>query len=336
MGKFEEALEKLKALVEVDKEFLNRLGGTLHLEYVAGIICPVLRGVLDDLCRRIEERHKIEYSPQDQVHVTHYTSIAALVSMFQDASRDNGQSSLRLYDSEHLNDPNEGNYITQNLPQKHKWLEQTDVRHAYMASFMLPKNEEDVSNNLVYWRTYGMGGEGCSLSLRAPLSRLRKVFYGSEKVKRTAKELWPVLDLLGPLLEANNPSLRKCIQEKLAETVWEPLEKIRYLYKGEAYEYENECRFVILQSDIEKDDICFEYQDRNNSPARIRHYYEHKDLCITRLLPSGSLVTLGPCVPYRENVRYCIETLKSRIASKHKTAGFGPEIRVSEISYRRT
>ena len=64
----------------------------------------------------------------------HYTSVAALVSMIQDASQKAGKakepeleltvgdkkSLRRLYDSVHLNDPDEGNYLTSNmnLPKK--------------------------------------------------------------------------------------------------------------------------------------------------------------------------------------------------------------------------
>ena len=116
----------------------------------------------------------------------------------------------------------------------------------------------------------------------------------------------------------------------MAEVVWESLERIRYLYKNEAYEYENECRFVVAESNIlDKDKICFEYQDRNNSPARIRHYYEHEELGIKKLLVTGSSITLGPCVPYPYNMGYYLERLMQQVDL------YGPKIKTSKIPYRK-
>ncbi len=244
-------------------------------------------------------------------------------------------SSLRLYDSVHLNDPTEGNYFTlKNLPQKYDWLGEKDVNHAYIASFINPPNsnqEKKMSDDLVFWRAYGQEGEGCSLSIPVLCSRLQKVIYGLAGVKRTIKDLRSILDLLDPLVKSNNSSVRKSMQEKLAETIWQSLERFRYLYKSLAYKHERECRFVLLESDIEdKNNICFEYQDRNNSPARIRHYYEHEDFHIEKLLDSRSSITLGPCVPYRSNVRNCIEALLERANL------YGPRIKPSKISYRKS
>ena len=329
-------MEKLKIAVESVQDYFKK-PENYDLEPLVSLatakVCPVLEQALKDLCLQIEERHKVKSSEEENKFIIHYTSIAVLVSMLQNASKSDKSSSLQLYDSVHLNDPDEGNYLALNLlSPKYDWLGKTDVRHAYVASFILPKSK-DMSDDLVFWKTYGREGEGCSLSVRAPLPELREVFYGPEKenVKYTVKELQSVLELLDPLVEIDNPLVRESIREKLAETIWKSLEKIRYLYKSEAYEYESECRFVILESEIEdKNNIRFEYQERNNSPARIRHYYEHKALQIKKLLESGSSITLGPCVPYRDNVLDCIKTLKDRVE------GIGPEIKTSDIRYRKS
>ena len=349
MEKFEEVKEKLKAKVKGAKEYFKK-SEDLALEYVNQVVVPVLQDVLNDLCLQIEDRHKVGVAENEREKlVIHYTSIAAFVSMLQDVSKKNperkekkekeheheptpGEPSLRLYDSVHLNDPEEGNYLIRSLPQKYNWLEKKDVRHAYIASFILPNDEkEDMSDNLVFWRTYGQEGEGCSLSLHAPLPGLREVFYGpeEERVKRTVNELRSVLDLLDPLVEIDRPSIRESIQEKLAEAIWNPLERIRYLYKNKAYKHEKECRFVVIEPD--KNKICFEYQARSNSPSRIRHYYEHEALQIKKLMKSSdSSITLGPCVPYRDNVENCILTLKKRV----ERLDFA--IKHSDILYRKS
>ena len=331
MGKFEEALEKLKIAVTGGRELLDK-SRSLPEEYATEIVGPPLSNALEDVCLQIEDRHKISEAESEQNNrVIHYTSICALVSILQDASEGDKQSSLRLYDSVHFNDPDEGNYLSGNLLEKHVWLGKTDVRHAYISSFITPDSEEDVPehDNLVYWRTYGREGAGCSLSLTVPHSRLQKVLYGPSGVKSAVAELLPILDLLDPLVGINNSSISENAKKQLAGVVWKSLERIRYLYKSQAYKYEHECRFVLLESDIgDKGKISIECQDQN-SPMRLRHYYEHKDLQIRNLLKSGSWVTLGPCVPYCDNVRYCLETLK-------KKAGLYPEIKCSKITYRKS
>ena len=342
MDKSKEALDKLGGFVKGGREYLDK-SGTLPASYVTKIVGQALQDVLK---YSIEAHHKVDETESDEeLYVIHYTSIAALVSMLQDASKKEqeckekvgrdkkpeleptagkNKSLWRLYDSAHLNDPDEGKYLTDNLnlPDKYHWLGKKDVCRAYITSFILP-NSEDVSKELVYWRTYGKEGWGCSLSLCVPRSRLQRVHYGPEKVDLTVKKLRSVLDLLDPLVEVGDP----LILEILTKTVWESLESIRYLYKNNVYEYEHECRIIVVESNIpDKDKICFEYQDRNNSPALLRHYYEHEDLQIKDLMKSGSLVTLGPCVPYRDDVHYCIETLKKR-------AKVGLEIETSKIPY---
>ena len=239
----------------------------------------------------------------------------------------------RLYDSVHLNDPDEGNYFVRNLnlPPKYNWLGKKGVSHAYIASFVLPKKKKDMSDNLIFWQMYGQEGEGCSLSLPVPRSRLRRVRYGTAALKSTVEMLMRILDSLEPLLSIGKASLRESVREKLAETVWKSLERIRYLYKSGAYKHENECRFVVAESDIpDKDKIFFEDQNLNDSPIRIKHYYEHEDLEIKTLLATGSSIRLGPRVPHAENVCYFLNTLRQRAGLAHQ------EIKISKIPYQKS
>ena len=354
MGKSEEAMEKLKVAVGGSHDYLKK-SEKFALQYVTEIVCPPLRDVLKDLCLRIEERHKVDGSESEKnIFVVHYTSIANLVSMLQDASKeqerkdkeseiqgqdlepdptpDDKNSLWRLYDSVHLNDPEEGSFLIRNLPKKYDWLRKREESHAYIASFILPKTKKDMSNNLVFWRTYGKEGEGCSLSLRAPRGRLQRVLYDITEVKRTAKVLKPVLDSLEPLVRIRKLSICEGVQKILAGVVWEYLEKIRYLYKSEAYDHENECRSVVAEKDIQdKDRIRFEDQDRKIDPAHVRHYYELKDLAINKLLVTGSVITLGPCVSHPYNVEYYLKTLLRRANLE-----FGPIIKTSKIAYRKS
>ena len=356
MEKYKEALGNLKAAVNHHQEYLEK-SETLALAYVNDMVCPALRGVLRGLHLRIEERHKVD--EKKERFVIHYTSIAALVSMLQDASKEpehedkekerenkepereptasHKKSSWRLYDSMHLNDPEEGSLLIRNLPRKYDWLlGKREESHAYIASFIMPDSiikRDDLRDDLAFWCVYGMDGEGCSLLLQVPCKRLQKVLYGVMKVKYTVKLLRPVLDSLEPLVRIRKLSIRERVRKILSWVVWEYLEKIRYLYKSEAYKRESEYRFVVAESDIsDKDKICFKDRDQANSPARIRHYYVDEDLGleVKNLLVTGSLITLGPCVSHPYNVKFSLKTLMRRANL------YGPEIKFSEIPYRKS
>ena len=324
MEKSEEVLEKLKEVLDKSQEYLK--SENLASSYVDQMVCPALRDVLNNLCiYKVEEPESEENN-----FVIHYTRITALVSMLKDARNRDKKFSFRLYDSVHLNDPDEGEYFTRNfnLPRtkKYAWLGKKDLGHAYIASFIIPDSKEDMSDKLLFWRTYGEEGEGCSLSLPIPRSKLQKVLYGPRCLTRAVKELKSVLDLLNPLIINNNP----LIQEYLATTVWESLGRIRYLHKDDAYEYEKECRFVITELDVpDKDEIFFDDKDLNNSPIRIRHYYEHEDLEIINLLATGSSVRLGPRVPHPDNICYYLNALRQRAGLTSQ------EIKISKIPYRK-
>ena len=347
MSNTDEKMEKLKAQVTAglqhfkkNPEYLER-NPEQGMLYVAEIVFPALKDVLKDLCREIENRHRLEeLESRTKVSVIHYTSIATLVSLLQNAPKEienastGRNASLRLYDSAHFNDPDEGKYFYRNLKlvNGQELLRTSNAHHAYIASFIRPdakKTERDASDDLVYWRTYGKEGEGCSLKLTVPGCRLWKVRYGADEVKCPDRLLKSVWDTLYPLIGINGQPIID-VQEKLAGIVVRLLEKIQYLFKDKAYQYENECRFVIPESETDRNKICFEYGGQCNTPTRIRHYYEDKDLEIEEILGSGSLITLGPCVPYPENVRYYLETLLQK-AELHNT-----EIKISKIRYRKS
>ena len=344
MNETEEKMEKLQELVKAGPEYLEK-NFELGMQYVTDSVVPALKDVLKDLCLEIEEHHKLDKPEEGKENfVIHYTSIATLVSMLQNAlknkkdvsederesSKDEQSASLRLYDSIHFNDPDEGEFFDRNLPKKYDWLIKKEESHAYIASFIILDKKRNMSDDLVFWRTYGKEGEGCSLKLRIPSCQLRKILYGADKIKRTGRLLRPVLDTLNPLINIRKRSIKEDVQEKLAEAIWEFLARIRYLYKDKAYEYEQECRFVIPELNADKDKICFEYNQQNNASTRIRHYYEDDALKIENILTTDSLITLGPCVPYRYNMRYYLKSL----LEKNKLAG--PEIKLSEISYRKS
>ena len=346
MNEKERKIQTLEELVEQALEYFEK-GYELSSGYLTEYVAPMLKDILKDLCPKIEELHKFGEAEEEK-SVIHYTSINTLMSMLN-ASINGQDASLRLYASVHFNDPEEGNYLIHNLlpPNNDEsnylvrnqnmlgtcgWSDPTHATHAYIASFIIlpdSNDKENMSDNLVFWRTYGKEGEGCSLELRIPSCRLRKVFYGVAEMECTEQILHPVLNALSPLTSITKRLIREDVREKLADIFCESLEGIRYLYKSESYKYERECRFVIPELDADKDKICFEYQEQNNSTPRIRHYCEDEALAIKKILPSFSSITIGPCVPYCSDVSNCLEILKRRAGI------YGPEIKTSKIPYRK-
>lgn len=293
-------------------------------------LVPVLSAVLDDLCSAIEQFHILSDTgapDSNPAYVIHYTSVAAVVSMLQAQAGLASGNTLRLYDSAHFNDPDDGNRLVRHLIQSRRfdWLRPGTKTPAYVASFMIPDYDPDLaSDNLVFWRTYGREGEGCSLKLRTPSEHVRRVLYTREELERTSNLLCPVLDILDAFMNAAETSITQMVRE----VIWGSLGRIWYLYKSPAYQYERECRFVIPRTEIADDRILFDYRHEGPSSGRLRHYCEDAALSLPAILGSGSSITIGPAVADRDDLKQSLELLKKR-------AGIGAEVRCSEISYRR-
>ena len=304
--------------------------------YIEQKILPLLQGALADILPAIKRRHEVH---SDRINHRaagiHYTTIGVLMQMLQ-RQQCTTPTTLRLYDSMHLNDPDEGNYLPRSisgespfawLGARRQLLHQDETSGtvdeiAYMASFIAG---DTASDNLVFWRTYGREGKGCSILYSVEARYLQQILYGNG-VKKTIELLRPILESLAPIVAANGES----IHDLLAATVWSSLRSILYLYKSTAYAYEDERRYVLPSSEVDPADIYYEYQDTPFGMPRIRHYLERPELSINELLPSGSIITIGPCVPQPNHVRRRLSSIASRALAGQ------PEIRLSEISYRQT
>ena len=304
--------------------------------YIEREVLPLLRGALADVLPNIKQRHEVQAdSANGKAAGVHYTTIGVLMQLLQSQGRAT-PGTLRLYDSMHLNDPDEGNYLPRRISAESQFawladrldlLERDEVDSpvneiAYMTSFVAG---DKASDNLVFWRTYGLEGRGCSIVCSLEPKNLQQVLYGGD-VTQTIDLLRPILTPLTPIVAAND----EFIAALLAATVWSSLRRVLYLYKSRAYAYEDERRCVLPSSEVKPEDICYEYQDEPFGMPRIRHYLERSDLSINGLLPSGSLITIGPCVPQPNHVRRRLSTIANRALEGQ------PEIRPSEIPYRLT
>ena len=325
-------IDRLKQSVT---EAARYLGGSLSDSARKALtegVCPLLSESLEEISGVLRD-----HANTGDAFVIHYTSFGVLTSMLD---RLVGQSpvSLRAYDSVHVNDPNEGNYLTRFVLEDHAWLLRNEMRHAHVTSFVAHSDSKDMADNLVFWREYGRDGEGCSLCVPVgrgqtsgiPSTSLWHVRYGDQRAKASASQINQVLRELQPLFSIGDRETIQHTQRILASVVWTFLDGVRYLYKSDAYDYEKELRFVLTPQNSARKDVSFEYDSQATQPPRIRHYVEHEDLELKKnLLITGSVITLGPSLHYPENLRYYLQETLQRANM------LGPEIRISRIPYRR-
>ena len=338
MTNVEVAMNRLASVVDSSNRYISRLGNVeewRHQPLLMDAVIPRLNDVFRARFVQIEECHDLGASEENAKEIIHYTSLDTLICLLHDWKKDQ-ESFLRMYDSFHLNDPEEGRYFTSsvNLTDEFRWLMEERPSHAYVASFVIPEDNKDQElgdeDNLQYWLAYGQQGIGCSIRFPVRHNRFQRVLYGKQSVNRAMErlDLQSICNCLEPLTKSTVRSFRDAARRKLAETVWMKLARIRYLYKDEAYRYEQECRLVRSELDVPEGDVLFDPVGQPASSHRFRHYYHHDDLKIDSLLATDSVITLGPLVPRPDNMKYYITTLlkKGNLS--------GPKIEISKIPYQ--
>lgn len=336
----QELLKNLQLEAEVGKKILMQ--DLARTPYIKDYIVPIiLNQTVADLCAPIiRRRHQATPNiNEQQVECVHYTSINTIVKLLY-SSANQEKNYLRLYDSWHFNDPEEGVYFMRQV----EGVEGFDIKHllynacikpAYIACFVLG-GQDDISDNLLYWRMYGEEGEGCSLKLLVPAERLSKVLYGRDEAKKTGQDLQQLYNDFRPQIqEALSPIIdvfgKESIEAKIDQSFAETLETISFLYKNDNFSYEREVRFVETLDSIKRKgrDIKFDL-DPFLPKEKIRHYYEHEDLASDKVLITDCVITIGPTVNDRDNLFFCLKELQQRADLP------GPEIRLSQVSYRKT
>ena len=323
-------LEQLRALVDAVQYRLGR-DSEIAPRFVEEVLAPQVEGLLRQAFERIDHLHAFESERGNLViHYTRATTVEALLA----GAAARLDPSFRLYDSASFNDPDEGEFFVRNLslPRQHRWILQSNTSHAYVVSFIIPDARLTLSDDLMFWRTYGREGEGCSLVLSIPPSRLRKILYGRQHVQAARGVLLPFLDVLHPLVAGPASPSKALLKTELGAAVWRVLAKVKYLYKSDAYCYERECRVVVPESEAQPKGIEFENEKTNGSIFRIRHYVEDPDLHFREMVATGSRIILGPCIERPDSLRFYFETLK-RLGG---WTGRDPTITKSRIVYRRT
>ena len=347
MSRTEILMDALKRVVsKADSDILQNTPEAAWRKYwyLENVVTRRLDEVLSEKTREIAKLHQYEPVMQENVSndratkfVIHYTSVDTLLAILRERAK--GQESyLRMYDSFHLNDPEEGRYLVPFLKvsDKFSWLTSEPISHAYVASFIIPKNSTSTElgdeDELAYWHSYGHKGKGCSIKIPVRNNQFRRVLYGECHATRTAEllNLEGILDCVDPLMTSKDDELRRLAQRTIPPAISRNLARINFLYKRKAHEYERECRLVRSALDIsDTEEIHFQPVERNDSSHRIRHYYNDDNLKVDNILSTDSVITLGPLVPQPTSMMFYIETLLKKADLIE-----GPTIQTSKIPYQ--
>lgn len=299
-----------KALEEAEKELKD--GNPVSALYRLQEAAP-------KLSTELEDRHRLE-GDDEKVKVVHYTSLETIHALLTEPST----QYLRLYDSVHLTDPQEGWYVFNEieLGQKSRWLE-SPVSHAYIISFFPCKDNADgkTYDHLSHWRAYGDNGRGCSMVVSVPRSQLYAVNYCKNVKDNAAIKLKKFVCVSDQVWDG-------IIDRKKGDSQYDNMLKMfaialksRFLHKHPSYKHEHELRALVAATERS---IETEVRGRH-----IRHYVRNDAFSsMDCLLTSDCRITVGPAVDYQQDVA---ESFRRILTRRGKT---GPKVSVSEIPYR--
>lgn len=269
------------------------------------------------LSAELEDRHRLE-GDSEEVKVVHYTSLETIHALLTEPST----QYLRLYDSVHLTDPQEGRHVFNESRQKSRWLE-SPVSHAYIISFFPWSDSADgkTYDHLSHWRAYGDNGRGCSMVVSVPRTQLYAVNYCKNVKDDAARELSEFVSASDKVWD------EIIIRRKKGEGQYENILKMfatalksRFLHKHPSYKHERELRALVAATEK---NIETEVRGRH-----IRHYVRNDAFKMDGLLTSDCRITVGPAVDHKQDVA---ESFRRILTRRGKT---GPTVSFSEIPYR--
>lgn len=258
--------------------------------------------------------------------VVHYTRLEVLYLILKAQiehahGRSARQGGLRLYDSIHLRDPKEGNFLIEQISEQDllDHLIGTTDPGAYILSVIQtgPAHFRDGSDHLMLWRAYGDDGRGCSITFDYRPDWMHPVRYGDGAAKQAAASIDRVLSVAHSACAGNPSRIAPPLKDALRHLL-----NVRYYYKHGAYDLECEARATSLEIHRTGSVPVFQYRH-----PYIRHYVDHPGLQGVDILNSTTVITLGPSVPEQANaarsVRQMLQDARLR----------GPEVRCSPLPY---
>ncbi|CAK1255133.1 Tetratricopeptide (TPR) repeat (TPR) [Fructobacillus tropaeoli] len=190
----------------------------------------------------------------------------------------NNKFMLRLYNSDYMNDPEEGKFITQGILDNSKNYIDLDQSRIYLAS--LSKIKPFDTKSLPMWNEYGDANKGICLSLKLQTiesvdsntqqlsdslgnnflesnlsdkhveTGVYQVFYENEIKSEVSKVIKDIRTFLTFFYNKTE------IYSTWGNVVLDFLDKIRFLYKSDIYSYEQEIR--VLKEVIDYEDAEYD------------------------------------------------------------------------------
>jgi len=292
------------------------------LEEAVALLVGLLRMKVEEYQKEQSEKMK-EKSNGEKLFLAHYTSVETVFSIIEN------KGELRLYDAFYLNDPKEGRFFSKHLKdalaENYEWLGGIDDTDAFICSFV--GGDKEIGDNLSFWHSYGKGGLGCSVrlsELHSQESVFHPVLYGEESVKNAVTAFVPFFKLGKEVHDRLSLLKESTVRKFFAENFWKAFDEIKFMYKDIAYECEREYRVVrIPNSDKEVN-----YDLKSEGPY-LRKYIADERFGVSKILASGSLVTVGPAV---RKANHMCENLKKFAKGQDV---LGPEFTSSKIPYQK-
>lgn len=267
-------------------------------------------------------------------HLVHYTSLDVLFSILQpSAAVDDNPSGLRLYDTVHANDPEEGMVVTKHWPINPVWgwnidrpdyplsdegLRVSAASPGYTLSFVQSSIQNPMFDHLPFWKEYGSHCKGCSLAI-PPESLCNGQSLGPYRVKYEPgidiPHLYQHLSdaLLKPATDfANNPEFHPDFRDTINVMLIDAMQPFRFLYKDTTYAHEEECRLVVSQPTNPESpqlEVIYEPQPTTDGATKLRHYPLEHLVPPAVLFHSDTIITLGPLVAQPFNAKSVLKHL---------------------------
>jgi TPR repeat protein len=295
---------------------------------------------LFDLVEETRKRHVVKKKGNIKA-AYHFTDFTALTSMLPERPSGKETNRLRLYNFAYMNDPLEGRRLLDEEISETEHLRiffrnEKLESSVYIGSFTLRGDELDL------WRAYGRDGKGVCIATpleefdRNPtreehggeVVEVSSIEENNEYVPMTLYAIHYKSEQIISALTKLNPVLIRILdkKEKIKEgsdlidrIVREIIGRIRFLYKNEQYQSEQEARLLV---DFNISFELLKFDERN--PSRI--FVESPIFLFTN---KGSEIIFGPTVPEKTIVELNIKYRLARNPMLQNT-----EVKQSKVPYR--
>ena len=267
-------------------------------------------------------------------HLVHYTGLDVLFSILRptDPTGQSVPSGLRLYDTVHANDPEEGSFLPKHWPRNPLWAwnmpdledplsdrgQRASARSpAYVLSFFQSSLQQPVNDHLGFWKEYGREGRGCSIAIPVePLLNLSglspyRLRYDDDGISELFHHLEE--NLLEPAVGfIKDPEIADDFRQAIERILLDSMQAFRFLYKARTYAHECECRVVLCNPtdpETPQIDLVYEPQPAASGGTKLRHFPRNHVVPTDVLFHSDTEILLGPLIPQAHNVTIVLEKM---------------------------